>query len=93
MTFTKEWWIAVLNRTIRTMAQTALGIIGGSLLVSEVDWMTVLSATALAGILCVLMALAGLPETEAIKQIQEQRAVNATNKNKTIAKNKLGEIK
>lgn len=54
---------AALIRAVRTCAQTAAAIIGTTALLSQVDWMTVLSASALAGILSVLTSIAaGLPE-------------------------------
>ena len=64
MVYNKEWLLATLNRTIRTMAQTAIAVIGSAAVLSQVDWKVVLSATALAGILCVLTCTAGLPEVE-----------------------------
>ena len=54
---------AALIRAVRTCAQTAVAIIGTTALLSQVDWTTVLSASALAGILSVLTSIAtGLPE-------------------------------
>lgn len=61
--FTKEWWKAALVRAVRTMAQTALATIGTSALLTDINWALVLSATGMAGILCILTALTGLPET------------------------------
>lgn len=46
------------------MAQTAVALIGTTLVISEVDWMTVASASVLAGLLSVLTSIAGLPEVE-----------------------------
>ena len=58
----KEWIIAALVRAARTMAQTAAAMIGTSVVLDEVNWPMVLSASMLAGILSILMALGGLPE-------------------------------
>lgn len=58
----KNWWDAAIVRCIKTVAQTALAILGTSVLLSEVDWIVVGSASALAGILSLLTSLAGLPE-------------------------------
>lgn len=44
------------------MAQTALATIGTSMVISDVNWVTVLSTSALAGILSALTSVAGLPE-------------------------------
>lgn len=60
---TKEFWKAALIRAIRTIAQTAIATIGTTALISEVNWLQVASASALAGILSVLNSIAtGLPE-------------------------------
>ena len=54
-----------LVRALRTMAQTAVATIGTTALLREVDWLTVLSASALAAVLSVLTSLAtGLPEVD-----------------------------
>ncbi len=60
----KKWWMAAGTRAIKTVAQTALGVIGASMLISEVSWPTVASAAALAGVVSLLTSLAGLPELE-----------------------------
>ena len=62
--FTKEWFIAAGIRAVRTMAQTAIATIGTAVLMSDVNWLAVLSASLLAGILSLLMSIAGLPELE-----------------------------
>ena len=59
--FTK-WIKAAGVRAIKTVAQTAVGIIGASAIISEVDWKVVLSASLLAGITSLLTSIAGLPE-------------------------------
>lgn len=62
--FTKDWFIATLIRMVRTIAQTAIAMIGTSLVLQDVNWVMVASASALAGVLCFLTALAGLPEVK-----------------------------
>lgn len=58
----KEWWSDVLTRAIKTVAQTALGSgIGTAMLLSEVNWAVVGSASLLAGIASILMSLATIP--------------------------------
>ena len=59
---TKKWWKAAGVRAIKTIAQTAVAMIGTSVVIAEVDWIMVLSASALAGILSLLTSVAGLPE-------------------------------
>ena len=58
----KVWWIKAGIRAIKTMAQTAVAIMGTNTLITDIDIMAVLSTTILAGILSVLTSLAGLPE-------------------------------
>ena len=57
---TKAFWTSTLERTIRTMAQTALGILGTSAVgVLDADWQAVASASAMAGVLTILFCIAG----------------------------------
>lgn len=60
----KEWIKAAGIRAIKTMAQTAIGTIGASVVISDVNWGIVLSASVLAGILSLLTSIAGIPEVE-----------------------------
>lgn len=60
----KKWWKAAGIRAIKTVAQTAVATIGTSMLITEVNWIAVLSASALAGVLSLLTSVAGLPEVE-----------------------------
>ena len=61
---TKEFWRAALIRCIRTMAQTAAGMLTVGATLREIDWTMTAGTAAVAGIYCLLMALAGLPEAE-----------------------------
>lgn len=58
------WWKAAGVRAIKTVAQCAVATIGTAVLISEVNWMAVLSASALAGVLSLLTSVAGLPEVD-----------------------------
>ena len=60
----KKWLKAAAIRAVKTMAQTAVALIGTTLVISEVDWVTVASASVLAGLLSILTSIAGLPEVE-----------------------------
>lgn len=60
----KKWWKAAGIRAIKTVCQTAIATIGTSALISEVNWVIVASASALAGVLSLLTSIAGLPELE-----------------------------
>lgn len=60
-----NFWKASLIRAIRTIAQTAVSMIGTSVLISDVNWVAIVSASALAGVLSILTSIAtGLPEVE-----------------------------
>lgn len=57
-TFAKKLGI----KAIKTMSQAALGVIGSSALLTEVNWAVVVSTIALSGLTCVLMNLSELKE-------------------------------
>ena len=68
----KTTWIkAAAIRALKTVCQTAIAMIGTAALMGEVNWVNVASASALAGILSILMSLAGLPEVETEKGAHE----------------------
>ena len=58
----KKWFKAAGVRAVKTIAQTAVGVIGSSAIISEVDWRVVVSASILAGVVSLLTSVAGLPE-------------------------------
>ena len=58
----KQWIKAAGIRAIKTVAQTAVAMIGTSVVISEVDWVMVVSASVLSGVLSLLTSVAGLPE-------------------------------
>ena len=64
---TKSWLKAAGIRALKTVAQTAVATIGTSAVLSSVDWVAVVSASVLAGVLSVLTSIAGLPEVGAEK--------------------------
>ena len=56
---------ATIIRAIRTVCQTAVATIGSSVVISDVHWGVVVSASLLAGLLSVLTSIAtGLPEAD-----------------------------
>lgn len=62
---TKKWLKAASVRAVKTVAQTAVSLIGTNAIgITEVDWVAVLSASVLAGIVSVLTSIAGLPEVK-----------------------------
>lgn len=59
-----KWVKAALIRAVKTIAQTAVAMIGTATVLAEVDYKIVISASILAGILSVLTSIAGLPEVK-----------------------------
>lgn len=60
----KTWLKAAAIRAVKTVAQAAVGVIGSSALISEVNWLTVVSAACVAGVVSLFTSLAGLPEVK-----------------------------
>ena len=59
----KKWAKATSIRTIKTMAEMAIALIGTNTFgITDVDWLGVLSGCALAGIITILSCIKGLPE-------------------------------
>lgn len=66
----KMFWKATIYRAIRTVCQCAVATIGSALVLTDVSWVMVISASVLAGILSVLTSIAtGLPEVEYEKHL------------------------
>lgn len=60
----KTWFKAAGIRAVKTIAQTAVATIGTSAVLGDVNWVAVVSASVLAGMLSLLTSVAGLPEVE-----------------------------
>lgn len=60
----KQWIKCAGIRAIKTVAQTAVSLIGVGTVMSDINWVMVGSASLLAGILSLLTSVAGLPEME-----------------------------
>ena len=58
----KTWFKAAGIRAVKTVAQTAVATIGTYAVLGDVNWLMVLSASALSGVLSLLTSVAGLPE-------------------------------
>ena len=61
---TKKWMKKASVRAVKTMAQTAIGVIGTEAVISSVDWKMVVSASIVAGVVSILTSVAGIPEVE-----------------------------
>ena len=59
-----KWLKAAAVRAVKTIAQTAVAMIGTATVLADVDYKIVISASILAGILSILTSVAGLPEVE-----------------------------
>lgn len=58
----KNWIKAAGIRAIKTIAQTAIATIGTATILGEVNWIAVVSASVMSGVLSLLTSIAGLPE-------------------------------
>lgn len=58
----KIWLRAALIRAVKTVAETTVAAIGTSTMLNEVNWISVFSTAALAGIISMLWSVKGLPE-------------------------------
>ena len=59
---TRKWMVHAGIRAVKTMAQTAVAVMGTSTVLSAIDWRMVLSSAIVAGIVSILTSVAGLPE-------------------------------
>lgn len=75
---TKDFWKSALIRAIRTVCQTAIATIGTAVVISDVNWIMVGSASALAGILSILTSIAtGLPEVTSADELTDEEVEEA----------------
>lgn len=61
---TYEWLKAAGIRAIKTFAQTALSMLTIGQAVIDINWLNVLSVSAVAALISILTSVAGLPEVE-----------------------------
>lgn len=75
----KDWFKAAGIRAIKTVAEAAIAMIGTGVLMSDIDWIKVASASALSGILSLLWSIKGIPEVdlkdEEYLKVRDQQAV------------------
>lgn len=67
---TRVWAKAAAVRAVKTMAQTAVAVIGTGAVISAVDWKMVVSSAAVAGIVSILTSVAGIPEVKSETEVQ-----------------------
>ena len=60
----KKWLKAAGIRAVKTMAQTAVSMLTVGQAVLDVNWVNVLSVSAVAGVISMLTSIAGLPEVK-----------------------------
>lgn len=60
----KAWWKAAGIRALKTVAQTAVSMITIGQAVIDVNWVNVISISAVAGVVSMLTSIAGLPEVD-----------------------------
>ena len=69
----KQWLKCAAIRAVKTLAQTALATIGTTAAVlSDVNWVMVLSASGMAAVLSILTSLTGLPEAKGAETVENQ---------------------
>jgi hypothetical protein len=58
-----KWAKATAIKVLKTMAETALAVIGTNTIgITDVDWLGVLSACALSGVVTILFNIKSIPE-------------------------------
>lgn len=60
----KNYFEKLVIKVLKTMAQSAVGVIGASTLISQVNWRVVISTALLSGLVCVLTNLSDLKEED-----------------------------
>lgn len=61
----KNWAKAAGVRAVKTVAQTFVATIGTAAVLQDVNWVMVLSASVLSGVISLATSVAGLPEVSA----------------------------
>lgn len=79
----KEWFKAAGIRAIKTMAETAIAMIGTSVFITDINWLGVASASAVSGILSLLWSIKGIPEVDLqnndYKNVYNQQSIRQSN--------------
>lgn len=63
----KQWLKKVYIKVLKTMAETAIAVIGTNAVgITEIDWLGVGSAVLLSGVVTILFNIKSIPESEGI---------------------------
>lgn len=60
----KKYFEKLGVKVLKTMAQSAVGVVGASTLITQVDWRVAVSTALLSGLVCVLTNLSDLKEED-----------------------------
>lgn len=63
----KQWAKATGVRAVKTMAQTAVSLVTVGNLITDMNWVAIVSIAATSGVASVLTSIAGLPELEEVE--------------------------
>lgn len=63
----KQWAKATGVRAVKTMAQTAVSLVTVGNLITDMNWVAIVSIAATSGVASVLTSIAGLPELEELE--------------------------
>ena len=67
----RTWLRSALTRAVKTVAQTAVALLTtGAAGLFDIDWLSVASTSALAGVVSILTSLTGLPETDDLAPLE-----------------------
>lgn len=69
----EEWFVAASLRAVKTAAETAVGVIGTTQMVTGVDWKVVFGTVALSVIMSFLISIKGLPELDLQGKIERMQ--------------------
>ena len=61
---TKKWFKAAIVRALKTVAQTMVSMLTVGQAFIEINWLNILSVSAVAGVISLLTSIAGLPEVK-----------------------------
>ena len=61
---TKKWFKAAAVRAVKTVAQTAAGMITVGATIKEVEWGYIASVSIVAGIISIVTSIGGIPEVQ-----------------------------